>query len=249
MGTRQYVATLAHFLQIDPAKGGTENAYSDANDPVNETDLGGSSKRRNETVGETLTWPEAMAVRNRENGLPYDKKTYNRAKKRECRTRRPTSTAMDKGGETEREPSALSGVPLVGSPVAQSSERSCRSCQIGLSQPLEVTTDTVEVADGTDSRAADIVTDIPPTTTAATATKGQLMQDESSKRNWLCSHFTLSNPDEHRGDDLVALLRRLADELVNQGISSSDVRDVVFSEEVNVGESSWNATVYFDTPA
>jgi RHS repeat-associated protein len=43
MGARVYLPTLGRFLQVDPVDGGTDNAYSYVNDPVNENDYSGQS--------------------------------------------------------------------------------------------------------------------------------------------------------------------------------------------------------------
>jgi len=41
MGARVYLPTLGRFLQVDPVEGGTDNAYSYVNDPVNFSDYNG----------------------------------------------------------------------------------------------------------------------------------------------------------------------------------------------------------------
>ncbi len=41
MGTRTYLPTLGRFTSVDPVLGGTDNAYSYVNDPVNENDYSG----------------------------------------------------------------------------------------------------------------------------------------------------------------------------------------------------------------
>jgi RHS repeat-associated protein len=43
MGARVYIPAMGRFLSVDPVEGGTDNSYSYANDPVNQSDITGKA--------------------------------------------------------------------------------------------------------------------------------------------------------------------------------------------------------------
>lgn len=59
-----------------------------------------------------------------------------------------------------------------------------------------------------------------------------------------CLHFSLCNPEGPSSSDLPLLLRRLADQLETEGITSGDVIALTVSgDEITEHGSWWKATV------
>jgi hypothetical protein len=58
-------------------------------------------------------------------------------------------------------------------------------------------------------------------------------------------NFSLANPVDDRPDDLPYLLRRVADQIEQEGIEMSELLDVTISQEVTANGPWWSATVYW----
>jgi hypothetical protein len=69
--------------------------------------------------------------------------------------------------------------------------------------------------------------------------------------DWVCRHFSLSNPRDDRSTDLPHLLRRLADEIDQQQIKPMDILDLTISSEMTEDGPWWATTIYWspDDPA
>ncbi len=75
MGARQYDPLLGRFLEIDPIEGGTTtNDYGYVRDPMQQADTSGLNG-----YDTRLSKAEAQAKYNKEHGLEYNKKDYNKA--------------------------------------------------------------------------------------------------------------------------------------------------------------------------
>lgn len=62
---------------------------------------------------------------------------------------------------------------------------------------------------------------------------------------WSCRHFSLSNPSGPDEENLPLLLRRLADQIEEQQIVSTDILDLTVSSEITANGPWWSATVYW----
>ena len=63
---------------------------------------------------------------------------------------------------------------------------------------------------------------------------------------YTCRHLRLSNPEGPSGPDFPLLLRRLADAIQSEGISSEALLDASLgSDEINEYGTCWRATVYW----
>ncbi|MFN8075944.1 MAG: hypothetical protein U0Q15_11060 [Kineosporiaceae bacterium] len=68
---------------------------------------------------------------------------------------------------------------------------------------------------------------------------------QTKAKGWPCRQFSLANPvGKHQGD-LPRLLRRMADQLEQDGIDGADILDLTISQDVTARGPWWSATVYW----
>lgn len=67
----------------------------------------------------------------------------------------------------------------------------------------------------------------------------------TTENRWPLYYFTMSNPEDRWREGLPLLLRRVADEIEEQRISSTDIQGVTISQDSATDDDSWVISVYF----